>query len=531
MSVDRIRRGVGPVMLVCVALLALGALAGCGQEPNQQAASTENTEVLFMSYDADAATWDPSAAASTESQWLANIYEPLVWANEPGSAEPFTPALATSWEVSADGLTWTFKLREGVTFHDGTPFNADAVKYSIERTRDLGQGYAYIWADVTGIEVVDEYTVAITTGNPATLDRIAAAGYGAWIFSPATKGKGESWWNAPNSAGTGPYRIVSYKPNEEIRFEAFSDYWGAWKPEQYRTVVFRFVKEATSSRQMLEAGDLDVIPTVTQETATALESGPEIDVVRAESFQTWQVALNTQRAPLNDQRVRQALSYAIPYGDIIEVAEEGQATQARGPLPSGLWPWSETVPQYTYDPEKAKQLLAEAGYVGDRELLFTVLADYGNEKVAAELIKEALAEVGVKVTIREMLWNQMWNLAKSGPGGKAQDMYFCVQWPSYPDGYDVLMIGYYTQDPWFTNVAYYSDPEVDEQIDQAHTLSATDPTKAQEIFTAVQDQIVEDAPYLFLYDSQAVAAYRATVKGVTLNPNYPTVLDWYGITQ
>ena len=188
------------------------------------------------------------------------------------------------------------------------------------------------------------------------------------------------------------------------------------------------------------------------------------------------------------------------------------------------------MPQYTYDPEKAKQLLAEAGYTDDKELLFTILSDYGNEKVAAELIKESLAKVGVRVTIREMLWNQMWNLAKTGPGGKAQDMYFVVQWPSYPDGYDILMIGYYTQDPWFTNVAYYSNPEVDKQIDEAHKLSATDPAKAQEIFTQVQDTIVDDAPYLFLYDSQAVAAYRASVKGVTLNPNYPTVLNWYGIT-
>ena len=229
------RHGLAAIMFLVLLLAA--AAAGCGQQPETQATSTsgtsQNTKVLLMSYDEDPATWD-QPAASTESQWLANVYEPLVWANPPGSAEPFTPALATSWEVSADGLTWTFKLREGVTFQDGVPFNAEAVKYSIERTQKLGQGYAYIWADVKDIKVVDDYTVAITTGSPATLDRVAAAGYGAWIFSPGSTGKGAKWWNAPNSAGTGPYRIVTYKPNEEIRFEAFADYWGGWERSSTR---------------------------------------------------------------------------------------------------------------------------------------------------------------------------------------------------------------------------------------------------------------------------------------------------------
>jgi peptide/nickel transport system substrate-binding protein len=516
------------LVVLAIAVAALVAACGGGDEGSTEESPAANTKPLLMSYDADVATWDPSVSASTESQWLSNVYEPLIWANPPGSDDPFKPALATSWEVSDDGLTWTFHLREGVTFHDGTPFTADAVKYSIERTKAGGKGYAYIWTAVEEIKVVDDLTVEFVTKTPTTVDRLVAAGYGAWIFSPATEGKDEAWFNeGPASAGTGPYKVVSYKPNEEIRFAAFKDYWGGWKPEEFKDVIFRFAKEATSTQQMLEGGELDVAPNITQDVAAELEGSESVKVARAQSFQTWQVALNCGRKPLNDVRVRQALSYATPYADIIDVSQRGMAAQAKGPLPQGLWPASDTVPQYTYDLEKAKALLADAGYPNGFKLLFTVLADYGNEKVSAELIKESYAKIGVDVEIREMLWNQMWDLAKSGPGGKAQDMYFCVQWPSYPDGYDILMIGYYTQDPAYTNVAYYSNKEVDAMIDEAHNLSVTDPDKAQEIYAQVQDQIVEDAPYLFLYDSEALAAYNPAIQGVTLNPNYPTVLFWH----
>ena len=127
----------------------------------------------------DVKDWDPSIAFSLEVMMLANVYEPLLWYNQPGSDQQFTPALAESWSVSGDGLTWTFKLREGVKFHDGTPFNAAAAKASIERTKTMKKGPYYIWDPVTSIEAPNDTTLVIETGNPSPIDLIASSQYGA----------------------------------------------------------------------------------------------------------------------------------------------------------------------------------------------------------------------------------------------------------------------------------------------------------------------------------------------------------------
>ena len=134
---------------------------------------------------------------------MANMYEPLLYKNPAGSEETFRPALATSWEVSPNGKVWTFKLREGVKFHDGQPFNAAAVKSSIEATIELGQGYAYLWGNVKSIDVVDDLTVQFTTVNPEPLDTLLSSEYAAWMFSPAAVSKPSSWFDEGTDVGTG----------------------------------------------------------------------------------------------------------------------------------------------------------------------------------------------------------------------------------------------------------------------------------------------------------------------------------------
>ena len=170
--------------VLATALAAVVALApGCGDE-GTTATTGGDTEVLRLASWMTLSTWDPRASSGDEPLFLANLYEPLLYVNPPGSAEPYTPCLATSWEVSDDGLTWTFRLREGVTFHDGTPFTSAAVKSTIESTLDLDLGAAYMWYPVEKIATPDDYTVKITTSYPAAMDRVATAMYGAWMFSP-----------------------------------------------------------------------------------------------------------------------------------------------------------------------------------------------------------------------------------------------------------------------------------------------------------------------------------------------------------
>ena len=216
---------------VLIAVVLVSALAACGSGSSGSSSSSGGgSSLLRIASLQTLSTWDPRAAASQEPFYLANLYEPLLYANPPGSAQLFTPCLATSWEVSKDGLTWTFHLRQGVKFHDGTPFNSAAVKYSYQATKKLGVGSSYIWFPVTKITTPDDYTVTVSTQYPVPLERCASSMYGAWIFSPKTKGKSQAWWDTPHEAGTGPYELVSYKPNQEVVFKRNPNYWAAGSP-------------------------------------------------------------------------------------------------------------------------------------------------------------------------------------------------------------------------------------------------------------------------------------------------------------
>ena len=170
---------------------------------------------------------------------LANFYEPLIWANPPGSAEPYSPALATSWETSQGGTVWTFHLRHGVTFHDGTPSTPAAVKYSYDATKKLGLGLAYIWSDLKQVKVVDDYTVQLVLDQPMPLEPLVSSEYAAWIFSPKTAGKPQSWWDKGREDGTGPYTLQSYAPNQQTVIARYPAYWGGFKNNQFRKVVLR----------------------------------------------------------------------------------------------------------------------------------------------------------------------------------------------------------------------------------------------------------------------------------------------------
>ena len=304
--------GVVLVLLLAGVLLA----AGCGSSGSGTTASgspAASSSILRVASLYGVTTWDPSSSYSTEVMYMANCYEPLVYANPAGSADPFSPGLATSWTVAKDGLSWTFKLRQGVKFHDGTPFNADAVKYSLGRTMKLNLGAAYLLSPIKTIQVVDPYTVKFLLSEPAPIDRIMSADYATWMFSPATKGKSKAWWDEGHEAGTGPYMLTKYTADQEIDFKANPDWWGGWKDNQFKQVVVQLVGDAGTQRQLLESGAVDTINLVARDQVDALKANPDITVYTGPSLNSYLMFFNTQRKPLDNEKVRQALSYAVPY--------------------------------------------------------------------------------------------------------------------------------------------------------------------------------------------------------------------------
>lgn len=529
-------RSVAIMLAAALVVVAAVAVAGCGSSGNTAGGTSPSAQssIFRAAYTSTVTTWDPSVSFSTEVVYLANVYEPLMYANPPGSPEPFSPALAISWEVSNDGLEWTFHLRQGVKFHDGTPFNAAAVKYSVDRTKKLNLGAAYLWAPVKQVKVVDDSTVKFILSYPVAFDRIAAASSGSWMFSPKTKSWDQKYWDAGHEDGTGPWVLDSYKPNEELDFSRNASWWGEWKDNQFQKVVVKVIGEAGTQRQMLEAGEIDFAGLIARDQVDAIAANPDINVYKGQSWNTYLTFFNTANKPLDNVKVRQALSYAMPYQDIITVGANGLGTQSKGPVPIGLWPNAAgEVSQYTYDIDKAKQMLADAGYPGGGfKLNMTYTAENALEKAFAPLIKESFAKVGVTVNVQPLLWNQQWAKAK-GAAAKRQDMFCLLWWPSLPDGYDNLSSMFRPETAPAWNLAYWYNTDFAKTLDEAYKLSATDPTKSQGLYNQAQAMLVDQAPAAYLFDAQTVTANLKTVTldNMAINPNYPQVLFWTHVTH
>lgn len=495
----------------------------------QPPAATETPvlpRVLTIANTAILTTWDPVKSFSTEATYMGNMYEQLLLINPPGSAEKFTPLLAERWESNADGTVWTFYLRPNVKFHDGEPLTAEAVKMSIEAAQDHG-GASFIWWMVDSIEVVDNLTVKFNLTSSAPIDLIASSLYGAWIISPKAleaAAADENYFETGLEAGTGPYMLESYKADQEIVFTRFDDYWGGWQPGQFDKVLVEIVSEAITQQQMLEGGQVDLVTSLPRENLADFKTNPDYTYVEEPSFFNYVGFFNTLRPPLDNIKVRQALSYAIPYSDIISIAVKGLGTQSRGPVPAGVWPWSADVNQYTYDLTKAKSLLADAGHPnGGFALKLTYASENDVEAAFAPLIKDSFAQLGVDVTIEPMLWSQQWPLAKSDPAN-AQDMFLLLYWPTYSDaGSDNLWsMFYWTEKPFF-NLSYWKNDQYNALIDEAIGKTVTDPTTSQAKYVEAMNLLVNEAPGVFFFDPKAVFVIPTYIEGFKYNLNYPFV--------
>ena len=493
--------------------------------------------VLKYASSANITTWDPIASFSTEAAYMANMYEQLVRVNPPGSAEPYSPLLAESWEKSDDGLVWTFKLRPNVKFHDGETMNADAVVKSITLAKESA-GASFIWLPLSTVEAVDDLTVKFTLAWAQPLELILGSEYAAYIISPKAldaAAADENFWTSGVSAGTGPYMIESYTPDQELVLTQFTEYWGGWEDGQYEKVLVTFVPEATTRQQLLEGGEVDLVTSVPADSFGSFESNSDYFTSLEPALFNYTAFFNTLKAPLDDPKVRQALSYAMPYEDIIAIGASGRGTQSRGPVPAGVFPYSEDVPQYTYDLEKAKELLKEAGHEGGGfSLKLTYASENSTEEAFAPLIKDSFAQIGVDVTIEALEFTQQWELAKTDPAN-AQDIFLLLYWPTYSDaGADNMWSMFYgnPENPGNLNatkfnLSYWMNADYNAIMDEASTLSGTDVEAARAKYAEAQTLLVDEAPAAFLFDTMVAFVIPNHVSGFQYNLNYPDVRFWF----
>jgi peptide/nickel transport system substrate-binding protein len=495
--------------LILVGMLAAGGLASSTlQDDPKVAVYANSSEVMVF--------WDPSDTFSNEVIAMQNMYETLLRYDP--SHDRFIPVLAESYERSEDGLVWTFRLRQGVKFHTGNELTAEAVKRSIERTIERGLGASFIWAPVDRIEAMDRYTVRFFLKFPAPLDLVASAAYAAYIFDPEVAD--HDWFNAGNDAGTGPYTVERWQRGEKVELvlRKFDEYWRGWEGPHFERVVFSVVSEPSTRRLMLETGEADFTNRLPVPDIKALQDHPTVEVVRTPAWQNLLALFNTQKPPLDNKLVRKALAYTIPYDEIIEGVFEGFARQSRGIIPYGLWGHSERVFQYTFDLEKARELLAEAGYPdGGFKLILTYVAGDAFEEGVALLWKDKLAQLGIELEPRGMPWDP----------NQRQDIFLFYWWPDYahPDSFMRAMFA--CEEEILFNLSYYCNPEYDRLIDQAAALAATDRAQAIERYADAQNILMEDAPGIALVDLEYLRAKRKSLKGYVDNPAYAHVVFFY----
>jgi peptide/nickel transport system substrate-binding protein len=330
-----------------------------------------------------------------------------------GDSLEIVPGLAESWEVSDDGLVWTFHLREGVTFHDGTPFNAEAVEFSFERQRDPEHPYynprAGRWSakfgSVEKTTAIDDMTVEIQLSQPEPSMFVNMPFYIGAIVSPtAVMADPEGFRDHP--VGTGAFKFVRWEKDNFIELEANPDYYlGAPKAER---VVVRTIPDNDVRLLALKKGEVHLIYGVPFAQFDDVESDPDTTLYTAPTLGISMMSMNTEREPFGDVRVRQAMNHAINRDRIFKTVFFGRGDKADQVMPPSWWGHDDSIEGYAYDPEKAKELLAEAGYPDGFE---TTLLAWTNPRPylpsprdVVALVKSDLANVGVDVDIQMMNW-------------------------------------------------------------------------------------------------------------------------------
>ena len=498
------------------ALLGACALAMLGA-PHQSALATE-PDILVIGKAGDPDNLDPAVTVTNQS-WTATYpaYERLVkFKVEDGKGSTEVEGdIASAWTTSDDGKVWTFTIADGHTFASGAPVDANAVKFSFDRLMKINKGPNESFSQVDSVEVVDPKTVRFNLKEAFAPFLSTLASDGGSIVDPkvmeheASGDMGQAYLS-DHSMGSGAYQIESWEKGQQIVMTP-NPHWSQNKP-YFREVIIKIVKEASVRRLQLEKGDLDIAEDLPVDQIEAMRGKEGVTIVDEPSFYVTYLYLNNTRQPLDQVKVRQAISYAVDYKGIIDGILLGQGVQMRGPIPIGMWGHDDNVMQYSYDPAKAKALLEEAG-VSDVTLGFLYAKTDPTWEPIGLILQQELAEVGIEVELQQLAYPTMREHLNTG------DFDIAIgNWT--PDYADPSMFMNF----WFDSSrhglpgdrAFYTNEQVDDLIRKA----AVAPSQAEreEIYDEAQKIVVDEAPYVLLFQRNYQFAQRSDVKGYVYNP-------------
>lgn len=494
-----------------VVLPALLAFLAVPFGPAPGAASTFRIAVGI-----DPDTLDPvQMTTTTVANIVDYVVETLTTIDESGKT---LPLLAESWSVSTDGTQYTFRLRRGVTFHDGTPFDARAVKWNFDRLIDPGVRVPIRASyPIKHTEVVDSHTVRVTLTHPFAPFVGALSWTTAGLVSPGAVDKhGNDYKNYGHIVGTGPYVFKERRKGESITVVRNPQYWGR-KPH-YETVVFRIVPEAATRESLVLAGQVDLIILPPVADLPALQRNPAVRVLLAPSDRTIFIAANTRRAPFSDVRVRQALNYAVDKAAIVKNVLFGSADLMDAPMAPSLFGYCRAG-GYEYNPGKAKALLAQAGVKpGTRVQFIHPTGRYVQDKEASQAIAGYLREVGLEVDLQTMDWPSYIRTITAPPESNTTELHYLGWAPAFLDAAQQMLqfLSTYAP-PKGLATTFYANPEVDRLVLAAERELNAD--KRRELYCQASRKVWEEAPWIFLWVQRFPIVYSAKVTNVSSLPN------------
>lgn len=498
-------KGKKVLLILLTLVLVTGLITACGGGGGE---SESSKDTLIFAQGADPRGLDPALVDDGESsKVIVNIYEGLLqYAKDSTKLEP---CLAESWEVSPDGLTYTFHLRQGVKFHDGTDFNAEAVKVNIERqmkgnaTEDMT--YAdFVYGYVTKVEAKDDYTVVVTLKDKCTpfLYNLAMS-MAAPIVSPkALEDNNGNVNEAP--VGTGPYKFVRWDKEQSIVLERNDDYWG--EKAKTKNVIFKIIKDNSARVVALNNGEVDMIDGIDATVVKEIENaGNKLD--QPDGMNVNYMAYNTTSDIFKDPAIRKAFNQAINVPELVESLYQGYASPADTILPSFVPGFAKDVKQVAYDPEAAKAAISKAGIKEVHVITYSNPRPYNTAtgQSLAEAVQGYLSKVGVTCKIDVFDWTTYKEKVTAG------DYDICFYgWTGDNGDPDNFMSLLSDKDPAM-NVARYDNPDYLALINKGK--ATPEGPERDAIYAQLEKIQVDQNPWLLISHSKLLSAYSPKVQG------------------
>lgn len=507
--------------LTLAACLLVPGLSACKLKP-----PVAPDQVIIFGKSKDAVTLDSADVTDGESSAVTvNIFEGLLRFKK--GATTVEPALAESWSVSPDKLTWTFKLRHGVTFHDGTPLNAEAVKFNYDRQKYDDNPWRFkgkfeywhlFFGAVDSIEAPDEDTVVFHLNRADATFKTNLALFNMGISSPtAIKKYGEDYFKHP--VGTGPYYLKTWIRNEKILLKRNDHYWG--EEPKIQMLIFKPVPDNSVRLLELESGSIDVLDGINPDDVPRIRQDPKLKLLTQPGLNVGYLAMNNMRPPFDKKDVRLAINHAINKKALVKAffANGTLGTTAKNPMPPTIWGYNDEIQDYDYNPDEARRLLAKAGVPKGTEVelwAMSIARPYMPQpQRIAEAIQADLKQVGLNVKIVSVEWATY--LEKLSSGEHQMALMGWIGDNGDPDNFlYTLLDKNNTKIGSAANYAFYKGGAVHKLLVQAQQVY--DQSERARLYEKAQVLIHEDAPWVPLFHSTQMMATKAGVRGFFLHP-------------